>query len=160
MQIPISKDEDLSIAMSEMTEMPVKFYLYPSKTIAFTVSATGEGWKSTFLGDFTFTDEEGEIHNGHPVYRHSEAWSYLYSLESGEWGLHNRLGHSEPWMRSTTEAPSPAMCQQWKTDDGKCYRGEITVVKPKSNSVIIPSPSPSPTASPRKEAKRSIWTLC
>ena len=156
MQIPISKDKDLSIALSEV---PVQFYLYPSKTIAFTVSATGEGWKSTFLGDFTFTDEEEEIHNGCPVYRHSEAWSHLYSLESGEWGLHNRLGHSEPWMRSTTVATDPTLCQQWKTDDCKEYRSEISVLKPKSKPKSLKIPNPSPATNPRKEAKRSIWTL-
>ena len=156
MQMPVSNDEDLSITM---TEMPVKFFLYPSKTIAVTVSATGEGLKSTFLGEFTFTEEEDDIHNGRPVYRHSEAWSYLYSLENGEWGLHNRLGHSEPWMRSTTEAPSPALCQQWKTDDGKDYRSEISVLKPKSKPKSLKIPNPSPATNPRKEAKRSIWTL-
>jgi len=94
-----------------------------------TLSATGEAgeWWPWCLGDYRFTEKE---HRGRLVYRNSEG-KYLYSLEDGAWGVSYYVGNSEPWMRSTSPAPFPALCQHWEylyLDDGWKYKpGDIRV---------------------------------
>ena len=80
-----------------------------------TLSAKGapeEEW-SGCLGDYSLAEEE---HRGHPVYRNR--WDcYLYCLENGGWGVSTSVGDSDPVMRSTSPAPSPALCQHWEYND-------------------------------------------
>ena len=96
------------------------------------VSATGEARKkwSSAWGDFTLTEE---LHRDRPVYRNSDVRYNvnLYSLESGAWGLSWTIGDSQPVIRSTTPAPSPALCQNWEYREyrGSEYKpGDISVV--------------------------------
>ena len=91
----------------------------------FTLSATREAGRrwSRLLGDYSLTREE---HSGRPVYRNK--WSrYIYSLEDGGWGVSNNVGDSGPFMRSTSPAPSPALCQRWEYYDGHDGAGDIKI---------------------------------
>jgi len=95
----------------------------------YTLSATGEArerWP-LYLGDYSLTEEE---HSGRPVYRNSKDW-YLYSLKDGGWGVYISVGDRWPVMRSTSPAPSPALCQHWEYRDyydGDKYKpGDIKV---------------------------------
>ena len=88
---------------------------------------------SQFLGDYTLTEKE---HRGRPVYKQSEEFphGYLYSLESGAWGVSGAVGNSKPRLRSTTAASSPALCQHWQYSNGwgGPYKdGDITVLATK-----------------------------
>ncbi len=98
----------------------------PPRTLS--VSATGEArreWSSAW-GDFTLTEK---LHRDRPVYKHSKFSWYLYSLESGAWGVSLFVGDSQPVIRSTTPVPSPALCQNWEYwDDRKYNPGDISVV--------------------------------
>ena len=98
----------------------------PPRTL--TLSATGGAKLWWCLGDYTLTEEQ---HRGRPVYKNSED-AYLYTLESGAWGVSLTVGFSAPRYRSTTAAPSPALCQNWEYrgyfDIGKYYPGDINVV--------------------------------
>ena len=76
-----------------------------------TLSATGrarEKWPE-YRGDYILTEEE---HRGRPVYRNSRGRS-LYATDGG-WEVNDRVGDSVPVMRSTSPAPSPALCQHWQ----------------------------------------------
>ena len=96
----------------------------------FTVSATGGASKwLQCCGDFTLTER---LHRDRPVYRRiSGGWGYLYSLESGAWAVGEKVGQTQPPLRSTTPAPSPALCQNWEywdPDDGDKYKpGDIKI---------------------------------
>ena len=95
----------------------------------FTLSATGraaEKWP-WFLGDYNLTEEE---HSGRPVYRNSKGRP-LYATDGG-WEVGFRVGDSIPYLRSTSPAPSPALCQHWQYSDSVLGRapwidGDITV---------------------------------
>ena len=109
---------------------PVDMEDAQSVPVAVNFSATGKGggW-SYLLGDLTLT---GELLNDRPVYRSSKDY-YLYSLESGAWGVRSILGSSKPLYRSTTPALSPALCQEWEYREalGSEYKpGEISVTVP------------------------------
>ena len=94
----------------------------------FTLSATGEAKEKYpwLLGDYSLNVNELD-HRGHPVYRHSKYYR-LFSLKDGGWGVTVLVGNSVPVMRSTSPAPSPALCQHWEyKDDGKYKPGDIKV---------------------------------
>ena len=103
---------DISAAIkSESEEVVMKLPLYPGP---FSVSATGKAWQlwPSAWGDYTLALE---LHRDRPVYRRiSGGWGYLYSLESGAWAVGEKVGQTQPPLRSTTPAPSPALCQNWE----------------------------------------------
>jgi len=92
----------------------------------FTLSATGGArnkWP-LYQSDYSLTKEE---HRGRPVYRSSEGHS-LFSLKYGGWGVHFNVGDRWPVMRTTSPAPSPALCQHWQyLDFGKYKPGDVKV---------------------------------
>ena len=90
-----------------------------------TLSATGRAREESpgYLGDYTITGKE---HGGRPVYRNSEGW-YLYTMESGAWGVSGYVGISEPPMRSITPAPCPALCREWEYYDYGYKPGYVSV---------------------------------
>ena len=78
----------------------------------FTISAPEEAsdkWIKC-LGDYTLA---GELHNDRPVYRNSEG-RHLYTMESGDWAVYYIVGDRYPFYRSTDQAFSPALCQNWE----------------------------------------------
>ena len=98
--------------ISESEPVDMEDAVYPE---TLTLSATGgarEEW-SWHLGDCSLTEEE---HRGRPVYRDGDG-GYIYCLEDGAWGVSGRVGDSRPAMRSTSPAPSPALCQHWEYYD-------------------------------------------
>ena len=96
------------------------------------ITVSASGWAkekcSWLLGDFTITKQE---HNGHAVFR-SKGGHYLFSLEDGAWAVGLTVDEEQPVMRSTTAAPSPALCPHWQysanTLGGAPWKdGDITV---------------------------------
>ena len=132
MQLPISTDEELSIAIAGVVN---KLYIHREKPVipeySFIVRATGRARekKGFYLGVFTRIKRE-EL--GRPVYwNHDSETIYLQSLQSGRWGVFHGRDASWPEFRSTDGAPSPDLCKQWEykdvDDDYKYKHGEITV---------------------------------
>ena len=129
MQLPISSDEELSIAKFGGVN---KLYIHheePKKCLTFNVTGDArmhwvpgtEPW-----GDYTLTKEK---HRDRPVYRNSKG-KYLSTMDSGAWGVSITVGNSEPPYRSTDRAPSPALCKNWeyrKHGDSEYKPGDITV---------------------------------
>ena len=78
------------------------------------ITVSASGWAkekcSWLLGDFTITKQK---HHDHTVFR-SRGGHYLFSLEGGAWAVGLTVDEGELEMRSTTEAPSPALCPHWQ----------------------------------------------
>merc|ERR1712179_265449 len=95
----------------------------------FTIRARDGKWSwANCWGDFTLTEI---LHRGKPVYRNSKD-CYLYTTENGAWAVGNSVGYSWPLYRSTDQAPSPDLCQNWEYSeyDGerKYNHGDISVI--------------------------------
>ena len=96
---------------SESEEVAIKMHL-----AWITVTAIGEASRwSLSLGVYTLTEEQDR---GRPVYRNSGGW-HLYSMESGAWAMGYTIGDIHPYYRSTDQAPSPTLCQNWEYYVGK-----------------------------------------
>ena len=77
--------------------------------------------------DYSLTEWK---HSGRPVYRNREGL-YIYATDGG-WEVGYSVGDPMPFIRSTSHAPSPALCQHWQysgsSDGGAPWKdGDITV---------------------------------
>ena len=112
MQLAISNDEELSIAMTGGVNKLFIRHEKPLKCLTINAKGAAEKEWPECGGDFYLTKE---LHRDKPVYKSSKR-KYLYSTESGAWAVSYTVGDSKPPYRSTVPAPSPALCQNWQNN--------------------------------------------
>ena len=80
----------------------------------FTLSARGKAREkiSEYLGSYTIAEKE---RYGRPVYKQHVRCAYMFSTKGGAWDVGFISSHSfKSFMRSTTSATCPTLCQQWQ----------------------------------------------